>query len=70
MYSARERAALAWTESLTRLSEAHAPEDIFAEVRAVFNDKELVDLTMAISLINAWNRLGAGFSVEPGAVEV
>jgi AhpD family alkylhydroperoxidase len=70
LYSARERAALAWTESLTRLSETHAPDDVFAEVRAVFNDKELVDLTMAISLINAWNRLGAGFSVEPGAVEV
>ncbi len=70
LYSARERAALAWTESLTRLSETHAPDDVFAEVRAVFNDKGARGPDHGDLLINAWNRLGAGFSVEPGAVEV
>jgi AhpD family alkylhydroperoxidase len=66
LYSERERAALAWTESLTQVSQTHAPDEAFAQVRAHFSDKELADLTYAIGLINAWNRLGIGFRTPPG----
>src|ERR1700692_891767 len=56
-YTERERAALAWTEALTRIAETHAPDATYAEVRRHFEDKELVDLTTLIGLINLWNRL-------------
>ena len=57
LYTPRERAALAWTEALTLISETHAPDDVYEEVRRHFNDKEVVDLTTLIGMINAWNRL-------------
>ena len=60
LYSARERAALAWTESLTRIADTHAPDDVFEQVRGVFDDKEIIDLTVAIGMINLWNRLMVG----------
>jgi AhpD family alkylhydroperoxidase len=60
LYSPRERAALAWTEALTRVAEAHAPPAVCEEVRRHFDDKELVDLTMLIGMINLWNRLAIG----------
>jgi AhpD family alkylhydroperoxidase len=66
-YSARERAALAWTESLTLIAQTHAPDEAFEEVRAQFSEKELADLTLAIVAINGWNRLAIGFRSEPGA---
>ncbi len=66
-YTDRERAALAWTESLTRISETHAPDDVYDRVRSHFSDKELVDLTLAISTINAWNRLAIAFRAEAGS---
>lgn len=60
-YDARERAALHWAESLTRLTEHHGDRDAdFAQLQAVFSDAEIVDLTVAIAQINAWNRLGVG----------
>jgi AhpD family alkylhydroperoxidase len=65
-FSDRERAALAWTEALTLLSESHAPDAVYEEARAQFSEKELVDLTMAITTINAWNRLAVGFRSVPG----
>ncbi|MEN3976988.1 carboxymuconolactone decarboxylase family protein [Emcibacter sp. SYSU 3D8] len=65
VYSDRERAALAWTESLTRLSETHVPDDVYEQVRTQFSEKELVDLTVAIGVINTWNRLNAGFRTPP-----
>jgi AhpD family alkylhydroperoxidase len=61
LYSERERAALAWTEALTLLPETGAPDDVYAELAAHFTPEEQVKLTMTISLINAWNRFGAGF---------
>lgn len=61
LYSPRERAALAWTEALTLVAETHAPDDVYAEVRAQFKDDELVNLTMLIGLINLWNRIAIGF---------
>ena len=66
LYTERERAALAWTDSLTRISETHAPDADYELVRAQFKDDELVKLTALIGMINAWNRLAIGFrSVHP-----
>jgi AhpD family alkylhydroperoxidase len=67
LYTERERAALAWTESLTRISETHAPDADYELVRAQFKDDELVKLTALIGMINLWNRIAIGFrSVHPG----
>jgi AhpD family alkylhydroperoxidase len=61
LYSARERAALAWTEALTEIAETHAPDDAYEKVRREFGEAELVRLTLAIGMINLWNRLAIGF---------
>jgi AhpD family alkylhydroperoxidase len=68
-YSPRERAALAWTEALTLISQTHAPDDVYEEARAQFSEKELADLTMAIVAINGWNRIAIGFRSEPGSYQ-
>ena len=70
VYSARERAALAWTEAVTLISETHAPDDIYAEVSAQFSEAETVNLTMLIATINAWNRLAICFrAIHPVKVK-
>jgi AhpD family alkylhydroperoxidase len=56
-YTKRERAALAWTEAVTNIQDGHAPDAIYDEVRAHFSDVETVNLTLAITTINAWNRI-------------
>lgn len=67
LYTQRERAALAWTDSLTRISETHAPDADYELVRAQFKDDELVKLTALIGMINLWNRIAIGFrSIHPG----
>jgi AhpD family alkylhydroperoxidase len=68
-YSARERAALAWTEALTLIAQTHAPDDVFQEVRAQFSEQELADLTLAVVAINGWNRIAIGFRSEPGTYQ-
>ena len=65
VYTERERAALAWTEAVTLISETHAPDDIYEEVRAQFSEAEMVNLTMLIATINAWNRLAISFRAIP-----
>jgi len=66
-YSERERAALAWTEALTRISKTRdVPDALYDEVRQQFSDKELTDLSLAIIAINGWNRLAIPFRSEPG----
>jgi AhpD family alkylhydroperoxidase len=65
-YSERERAALAWTEALTCISENEVSDDLYAEVHGQFSDKELVDLSLCIIAINGWNRLAIPFRAEPG----
>ncbi len=65
LYTGRERAALAWTESLTRLSETGAPDTDYDLVRTSFTDTEQVNLTLAIGAINLWNRLQVGLRVAP-----
>lgn len=64
-FSERERAALAWAESVTLLAQTHVPDEVFQEVRRHFEEKELVDLTMIVAAINAWNRLGVSFRSSP-----
>ncbi len=61
LYSARERAALAWTEALTRIAETGAPDADYDLVKEVFTESEQVNLTLAIGTINLWNRLQVGF---------
>jgi AhpD family alkylhydroperoxidase len=70
-YSERERAALGWTEALTKLSEGHAHESAYEALKAQFSEEEQVKLTLMINIINGWNRLAVGFGlwVDPQAVK-
>jgi alkylhydroperoxidase family enzyme len=65
LYTARERAALAWIEAITLLTEGHVPDDVFETVHKQFSEKEIVDLTAAAVVINTWNRLSTAFRVPP-----
>ena len=69
-YTDRERAALAWTDAVTKVAETHVPESLYEEVRKHFNEKELADLTLAIATINAWNRLNVAARTEAGSYRV
>ncbi|MEW6737850.1 MAG: carboxymuconolactone decarboxylase family protein [Acidobacteriota bacterium] len=66
-YSDRERAALAWTEAITKISETHAPDAVYKEACKHFSEAELVALTMAIVTINGWNRIAIAFREIPSA---
>jgi AhpD family alkylhydroperoxidase len=66
LYTERERAALAWTEAVTLVSQTHVPDAVYEEVRKQFGEAELVKLTMLVATINAWNRIAISFrSVHP-----
>ena len=65
-FTNRERAALAWTEALTLITEGRASDELYAEVRQEFGEEELVNLSLAIITINGWNRLALGFRKIPG----
>lgn len=65
-YSDRERAALAWTEAVTLVSETHVPDDVYEEARRQFAEDELVNLTWAVVVINGWNRVCVSFRAQPG----
>jgi AhpD family alkylhydroperoxidase len=65
LYSAREQAALAWTEAVTILGEAKVSDAVYEQARAAFDEKELADLTLAVVAINGWNRLMIAFRVPP-----
>jgi AhpD family alkylhydroperoxidase len=67
LFDARERAALAWTETVTRVADTTVPDTDFQAASAVFSEKELVDLTIAIGMMNAYNRMSIGFRVPPKA---
>ena len=64
LYTPRERAALAWTESLTRIADTHAPDADYEVLKAEFNEAEQVQLSLMIGAINAWNRLAIGVRAE------
>jgi AhpD family alkylhydroperoxidase len=57
LYSPRERAALAWTEAVTKIADSHAPDDVYEEVRRHFSEVETANLTILIAQINLWNRI-------------
>ena len=66
LYSDRERAALAWTEAVTLVSQTHVPDEVYEAVRSQFSEEELVKLTVAVAAINAWNRIAISFrAVHP-----
>jgi AhpD family alkylhydroperoxidase len=65
-YTERERAALAWTEALTLVAETHAPDEAYEGLRAHFSDEEIVQISVLVGTINAWNRLAIGFRSVPG----
>jgi len=69
-YTDRERAALAWTEALTLVTQGHVPDAVYEEARKQFSEKELTDLSIAITTINAWNRLSIPARTTPGTYKV
>jgi AhpD family alkylhydroperoxidase len=68
-FSDRERAALDWAESVTRVGETQVPDDVYDRVRQHFSEDELVGLTFALVAINGWNRLAVAFRIPPGSYE-
>lgn len=68
-YTDRERAALAWTEAVTLVTNGHVPDAVYLEAKAHFTEKELADLTFAIATINAWNRLSIAARTTPGGYQ-
>jgi AhpD family alkylhydroperoxidase len=69
-YTDRERAALAWTEAVTLVTDGHVPDAVYEEVRPHFNETEFCDLTLAVAAINAWNRLSIAARTVPGTYKV
>ncbi|QJX06011.1 carboxymuconolactone decarboxylase family protein [Rhizobium brockwellii] len=69
LFIPRERAALAWTEALTRLPEGGVPDEIYERVRGQLSEKEISDLTFVVMAINAWNRVNVGFKTVPGTAD-
>src|SRR5215813_12618308 len=69
LFSARERAALEWTEVLTKLPDHGVADEVYARVTAQFSEKELSDLTFVVMTINAWNRANVAFQTVPGSLD-
>ena len=69
LFDERERAALEWTEALTKLGAHGVPDEIYDKVRAVLSEKELSDLSFIVAAINGWNRMSVGFTVVPGSMD-
>jgi len=68
-FTEAERAALGWTEAITNIQQGHAPEAVYQELSQYFNEAERVNLTLAITTINAWNRIAIGFRLVPGSYQ-
>ena len=68
-FTDQERAALAWTEALTNIQQSHAPDDVYEELTRHFSEKDIVSLTLAITTINAWNRIAIGFRAPAGTYQ-
>jgi AhpD family alkylhydroperoxidase len=69
LYSERERAALAWAEAVTKITEAHVADEIYSQAREQFSEQELIDLTMGVITINGYNRINIAFRVEAGSYQ-
>jgi AhpD family alkylhydroperoxidase len=70
LYNERERAALAWAEAVTHVTEGHVPDEVYEIARAQFSEKEIVNLTLAVIAINGANRLNIAFRTVPGSYRV
>ncbi len=68
-YTDRERAALAWTEAVTRVTEGHVPDEVFEQARSQFSEGDLANLTLVIVAINSWNRLNIAFRTVAGSYQ-
>lgn len=68
-YTERERAALAWTETVTLITNGHVPDAVYEEVRQQLSEEELVNLTLAVVAINGWNRFAISFRTIPGTYQ-
>ena len=68
-FTDRERAALAWAEAVTLITEGHVPDELYEETRKHFNEQELIDLTLAVTTINSWNRISIAFRTTPGTYQ-
>ena len=68
-YTDRERAAMAWTEAVTLITDGHVPDEVYAQARAQFSEAELANLTLAVVAINGWNRLAISFRTVPGTYQ-
>lgn len=68
-FTEKERAALAWTEAITNIQAGHAPDAVYDELSKNFSEAEVVNLTLAITTINAWNRIAIGFRLVPGSYQ-
>lgn len=68
-YSERERAALAWTEAVTNVRDGHVPDEVYERVRKTFTPKELAELTLAVTVINSWNRINIALRTPAGTYQ-
>lgn len=66
-YTDRERAALAWAEAVTKVTEGHVPQAVYEAARAEFSEEELIDLTLAVTTVNTYNRMNIAFRTPAGA---
>lgn len=69
LYTDRERAALAWAESVTLLRDGQVPDEVYEDVRKEFSEEEVIDLTLAVATVNSWNRLNIAFRTTPGGYQ-
>lgn len=69
-YSARERAALGWAEAVTKITGGNVPDSVYENARKQFSEEELIDLTLAVTTINSYNRINIAFKVQAGGYEV
>lgn len=70
LYNERERAALAWAEAMTTLTNGHVPDEVYDAARAAFSESELIALALAVVEINGWNRISISFNAVPGTYRV
>ncbi len=69
LFSEAERAALEWTEAVTKLSDKGVSDEVYARVRGQFSEAQIAELTFAVAIINAWNRLSISFRIAPGSAD-
>jgi AhpD family alkylhydroperoxidase len=69
LYTDRERGALEWAEAVTNITEGHVPDEIYERVRKEFSEKELIDLTLAVTAVNSWNRVNIALRTPAGGYQ-